>query len=1005
MVPPVHAGGSGGRGTETLRGGNRRNTIELAMHITSIPPDWPFLDTVAAAWLGEGEARPLDTADGIILLPTRRAARALADAFLRLSGGRPLLLPRITALGALDETPLALHGALDLPPAVDTPRRLAELTRLILALPDPALSADSAWMLARELAKLMDEAARAGIDLATALPDAVDPSFAAHWQTTLTFLQIVTRAWPDWLAEEGLTDPAARQAALLRRQATHWQDHPPATRIWAAGISGAAPAEAMLLKTIARLKQGLVILPGLDMTMPEEAWAMLEASHPQAGMRDLLTMMDARRDDVAPWGLTPPPPRSDDRSRLLHQALLPAEALTLWREAALPPLNSMFRLEPEDEQQEAVAIALILRDVLETPGYRAALITPDRGLAVRVSTELARFGVIADDSAGEPLAETPPAVFLRLLAEAVRSSFSPVALLSLLKHPMTGLGMDRLMTLHAARGLEQHALRGPRPPPGLSGLRAVLEAGETEAAALLDRLEQALLPLIDLVAQEKVAPHDYLRTLLTAGEALAASDTRSGAERLWAREEGEALAVLLAETLPALPVLPPQPPDTLPGLFDAMLEGIAVRSRRAIRRFGEDDAEHPRLFIWGLLEAQLQHVDVAVLGGLSEGVWPPATDPGPWMSRPMRRRAGLPSAEQTIGQAAHDFVQAACSASVAILSCPARREGAPVVAARWLARIDALLKGYGQRLPIHPATAWARMLDQPERPSPVRPPRPCPPRRSRPRSLSVTEIGRWLTDPYRLYAERILKLKPLDPLEQDTDAADFGMIVHDGMQCFLEEAARQWPGDPLTALRTAFRVALDRHNPRPALRSWWLPRLNRIAAWVATQEQRDTKIHTETSGIWHLSDFPGGPFRLKGRADRIEIRRDGSLRLLDYKTGTVPSAPAILSGEAPQLPLEAAMMKAGAFPDVPAQYPSELVYWRLSGGRVAGEEVILGRKTPAAWAEEQAQLAAEKLRDLVTRYDDPDFPYLAQPFAPGHAPMDAYAHLARVPEWADGDEA
>ena len=134
------------------------------------------------------------------------------------------------------------------------------------------------------------------------------------------------------------------------------------------------------------------------------------------------------------------------------------------------------------------------------------------------------------------------------------------------------------------------------------------------------------------------------------------------------------------------------------------------------------------MFIWGLLEARLQSVDVVVLGGLAEGVWPPATDPGP-VDEPAdaRARPGCRAGGARSGQAAHDFVTAACAAPACVLSCPRRRDGAPAVPSRWLARLDALLAGQGRQLPDHPAAAWARALDQPAgAPQPVAPPRAPP---------------------------------------------------------------------------------------------------------------------------------------------------------------------------------------------------------------------------------------------------------------------------------------
>ena len=258
----------------------------------------------------------------------------------------------------------------------------------------------------------------------------------------------------------------------------------------------------------------------------------------------------------------------------------------------------------------------------------------------------------------------------------------------------------------------------------------------------------------------------------------------------------------------ALPLLPDQRHDVLPGLLDAVLEGEVVRSRRALR--GRGGTEHPRVFIWGLLEARLQTADVMVLGGLVEGVWPPATDPGAWLSRPMRATVGLPSPEEVVGQSAHDFVSCACAARTVVLSCPRRRDGAPVVPARWLTRLEIFLAGRGVTLPQHPAAMWVRALDQPADGSrPVRPPRPCPPVALRPRKLSVTEIETWLRDPYAIFARHVLKLTKLRPLDEATDAADYGTLVHAGLHHFLAEFGARWPADAPERLRRAMMRALQ----------------------------------------------------------------------------------------------------------------------------------------------------------------------------------------------------
>jgi ATP-dependent helicase/nuclease subunit B len=987
----------------------------MTLNLFTISAHTPFLDAIAAAWLAR-EQDPMRRADGLILLPTRRAARSLAEAFLRLSGGRPLLLPRITALGALDETPLALTGALDLPPPVAPMVRLSALTRLVLAMngrDGAPRQADRAWLLAEELANLMDEAERAEIDLGRRLPDAADPSFAMHWSATLEFLHIVTAAWPAWLEENGLMNPAARQVALLNAQAEAWRAEPPRHPVLIAGTTAGIPAVARLLAAVARLPNGQVVFPALDLDMERKGWECLDESHPQAGLHRLLGELGATRGDVRPWPGEPPSAIPDQRFPLLSRTMLPAGALDGWRVVPGEPppvLDGLSRLTARDQGEEAEAIALILRDALEKPGARAALVTPDRLLASRVAAALLRFGVVADDSAGEPLLETPPAVFLRLLVRAVAERLAPVPLLALLKHPLAAAGLPPAECRRAARLLERACLRGPRPGPDIAGIRMAIDKSKMSEAlnAFWARVEACLEPVLRIRASVEEPPVEALSAVIAAAERLAATDEVEGPDRLWGGAEGEALATRLAEVLAALPGLPNQSVGVLPGLLDAVLSGGSVRDRRALR--GRDGALHPRVFIWGLLEARLQSVDLLVLGGLAETLWPPATDPGPWLSRPMRKTVGMPSPEEIVGQSAHDFAAACCSAPSVVLSCPARRDGAPAVPARWLTRLEMFLDGRGQRLPAHPAADWVQRLDLPAGGSkPVQPPRPVPAVGLRPRGLSVTEIETWLRDPYAIYAKHILKLPVLAPLDEATDASDYGKLVHEGMRRFLAEHGTTWPANAPDRLRAAMAAALRAEELRPALAAWWKPRLDRIATWVAGEEAARRArtppklIAAEVKGQMDIA-APGGPFRLTGRADRIERRADGTLAILDYKTGAPPSQKAVEAGLAPQLPLEAAMAATGAFGAEAQGVAVELIYWHLSGGREPGKAHGLF-KADAARTQAAAEESLTRLRDLIAGFDDPARPYLSHP-RPGQAPrFPEYAQLARVREWlAAGDE-
>ena len=273
----------------------------------TIPPSAPFLTILARALLngdlplpGGERPDPLTLPLTTIYLPTRRAARALREAFLAESGGQALLLPRINALGHADEDAALIFGAEDAEggdgapgaPAIDPlPRRLA-LMKLILAwgrAPAPAATEaeieairwvstpGQASSLAADLARLMDFVESEEVDF-TALDRLVPEDLASHWEATTQFLKIVTEHWPQFLQDNALVSPVTRRNLLMAGETARLAqgpDHP----VIAAGSTGTVPATARLLETIARLPNGAVVLPGLDLDLDDESWELaLQAS-------------------------------------------------------------------------------------------------------------------------------------------------------------------------------------------------------------------------------------------------------------------------------------------------------------------------------------------------------------------------------------------------------------------------------------------------------------------------------------------------------------------------------------------------------------------------------------------------------------------------------------------------------------------------------------------------------------------------------------------------------
>jgi len=622
------------------------------------------------------------------------------------------------------------------------------------------------------------------------------------------------------------------------------------------------------------------------------------------------------------------------------------------------------------------------------------LVTPDRVLARRVAGELRRWNIEIDDSAGRPLAATPPAVFLRLAAAVIAEQTAPAALLALLKHPLAAMGESPAECRRLARELERKLLRGPRPRPGLTTLARARDL-PAELRPFLARLARAAEDLTKSMARSKALPRDLLAAHVAFAQDLAASDEESGEARLWAGEAGEALADFLAELSEALGDVPPIEGRRWPALLESLLAGRVLRPR-----YGR----HPRLAIWGPLEARLQTADLVILGGLNEGSWPQQVPVDPWFSRPMRRSLGLAAPERRIGQAAHDFAQAWCSAPQLMLTRALRVEGAPTVPSRWLLRLDSLLRLIG----IEPETlhagiwlGWQAELDRPDQVRPARPPAPCPTVAVRPQRLSVTEVETWIRDPYAIYARRVLGLDPLDPLDADPNSAYRGNFIHEALEKFVKAFPGAMPADAEMRLldlgRSAFGEALD----RPSVRAFWWPRFERIVRWfVALEIERRPHLAAsiaEATGELVIALPRCRPFTLRAKADRIDRLSAGGLSIIDYKTGGIPSMPQVIAGYAPQLPLEAAMAEAGAFEGVDKAATAELAYWRLRGGRD-----IAALATVPADPMTLAAAALERLHRLIAAYEEPGMPYLPVPDPDFLPAFGRYDHLSRRGEWSAG---
>lgn len=962
----------------------------------TIAPHAPFLPVLADRVLdgtllgGWDLATPFGLADVTILLPTRRARLVLAELFAARLGGAALL-PDIRALGgeAAEEEPfLPPHDAPPAPPVASPLERRLTLSRLVhrfalgaggFATPP---NAAEIFALADSLGELIDDLSIEGV-APDALAGLVPAELAGNWQEILAFLDIALTAWPKILAERGRTDAAVARNARLGRQAATLDLLYGARPVIAAGSTGSIPATAALLDAITRLARGALVLPGLDTSLTADQHAALlggdnTEGHAQYGLAKLLRALGAGIAEVEELGGAAP------RTNLIRTALaLPADTRD-WpaqRGDVMAALAGVGVLAAPNADLEARAIALRARAALAA-GDTVGVVTRDQTLGRRIAAELGRFGIAVDDPAGTPLYQSAIGRLARQALAAAASDFAPIDLVALLRNGAVTLGRSRAEIGRLGETLDL-GLRGAHPRPGLDGIAALV--ADHEVGALLGALGAALAPLTQLLAQPLIDGPALAAALAASLAALAGDAELPGREtfRRWA-EDLTALDDKGARFAPL----------NLDGVLAALMAGSTLRE---VERRRDD------IHIWGELEARLMSPDLMILAGVNEESWPPAADPGPWLSRGMRLGIGLEPPERRQGLAAHDFAMAMGNAKV-LVAYAERLGTAPALPSRLVQRLDALIGRDAAAALRAEGAQWltlARALDAAAETRPATRPLPRPPAALRPRRLSITEIETLLRSPYDLYARHVLRLRRRDPLGAAPEARERGTMIHEIFARFVEAHDAMAPEAPavLKALAEEVFAELDAVAERRAI---WLERFARTAEqFLAFERDRNGDIarrHAERKG--ELTLRLAEPFVLSGRADRLDLRHDGTLDIIDFKTGTVPAPKAMREFEAPQLLLEAALAREGAFTELGRRAVAELSYIKIGLGPDAftrtpfrtADGMSLDEMVDDIFRRAQGHIAALLLSDalpLAARIR----PDLTQRYAGD------YDHLARTDEW------
>lgn len=1007
----------------------------------TIAPHRGFADALTAGLVARYRKYHHGLSRLTMLVPNQRAIRAISEAFVRQSEGG-LILPKMVAIGDLDLGE-SIGAALDsleedakIAPAVDAVHRQFVLARLVSDYAERnnmQHSRPEIFRLAREFGNMLDQLfveQRELVDLDGVVAEHQD-DLATHWQDSLKMVQYVGQGWLEYLQDHKLTDAVSRRNALLANAAAHLRNMGDGRDIMAAGITTPAPAVAALLKSIAFNANGSVVFPGLDLALEEEVWEGLfaarmdgdaiiyndfsngEINHPQYHMRLLLHRMDVRRDEVRHWhrsGDNAAPPVT---SRTISNIFLPAHFSGRWQNlpAAERRLPNVRLVEAETLGEEAQAIALLARKALETPEKRVAIITPDRLLARRIANHLQRWGIAADDSAGRGLCDTPPATLMLGIAQILASDFAATETLSVLKHPLVRGDMERKDWLSEVRAMDL-ALRGPRLGLGLDAITKKIDdylaarkqpslsarADATDFNAkrpanisdfwqhIYSRFFQALtdLPVVKDAGTEQLSEKHslaiLLRKLVDCADALTQASIWKGSAGRALSDRLRALDEELRQNDMVCAVI------ELPALLRGFLQDIAVRPA-----YGQ----HPRIAIYGLLEARLQRADLMICAGLNAGTWPQSAKGDPFLAPVVRRKLGMPTLDYSNGLSAHDLASA-LGAPECVLVRSKKNVSEVTIASPFLQRIKAVLDSRLHR--DDDILMLSRLLDRHMQQVTIPPPAPKPPAEQRQVAISATDLDRLRGAPFAFYAGKIMNLRSLDPPDAPPSAAWRGTMVHDVLEQWVKE-----DGGDTAKLPLRMQSFWTAQGDFPLLQAFWRPRLDAAIAWIG--EETDALAaqgrHILFAEEWGRIDYRG--IALSGKVDRMDVGADGDLVIIDYKTGKPPSASMVAEGYAMQMGVLSIIAEQGGFP-VDKTKVGRVEYWSLArkdkktGFGYRDAPIKEGRKRSGLLWDEFMPKMRDYLDDALDRWIFGEEPFTAEP-NPDYKGFNDFDHLMRLEEW------
>ena len=976
--------------------------------ISAVALGTPFLDNLASGLLARHET--FNLGNTVIILPAEEARRNLLKLLTIMAKPKALLLPRTYIVS--ESLPLKRphrEGDLDLilpcnllPDTLPIPSVYRDLLlgRLIFQWqkgPDQtnSQSLHRCLKIAPTLGSFFDELQSFQTNYLS-LDDSFTSDDALHWESINKFLKIIIKQWPLILSEQIWQDPILYDQLITKLLIQHWEKEPPKNNIIVAGFTGNLPHIANLLSFIASLPTGHVVIPSLDHKLGKKTWENLPEDHPQHALKKLLVDLKIENNLVPEWfspfgysNSSAPPKHPVNFITSVFSPREDEQATNTGRKTS----SDLTMITAHNIYSEAQTISLIIKEFLTTNKGDVSLFAEDQNLVKQVALQLRRWNLDLCNYIAHSPDPAGAGSFLQLVGEMICSAVSPVSLLSTLKHPMCTGHTSLTLFKNLRNELELKCLRGIRPEPGFSGIIASLNNSadkNRELITWLQSLEKASLYFCRLVKSKK-AP---LKSLLAAHIDFSIWLSETGkypATRLWKSYEGKRLnqhLLSLCSTLKNSFIIEG---TEYSDIFKCLLHNIPNDTQ---------DFDTTRIYAYDPKRTLFSSSPLHILAGMNETTWPSFSQNDEWLSSQMRRALSLPSKKKTKAFANLHICQAS-TASKIVLTRSKVANGVQTTPAYHFARIENAAKKEGMHEAVDKSRYWDHMGQNLEHKTlsipQSRRPAPTPPISARPRTLSATQIERWMQDPYGIFVSTILKIRPLRSIDAKVNPSDYGRMVHQALERFLQTYPTNLPPNPYQKLLEFGQISFRKVRTQPEAYAFWWPRFERLARYFIDQENKSRKhitaAYAEVSGTTTI-DLPSGPFTLTTRADRINIRVDRKVDIIEYKTGALPTTPKILNGSKPQLLLEALIILNNGFEEIDTRAINSIVSTQLSGALTAGN-----RRTIQKGISTKATELLSTIIELIESFDNENTPYYFVPhndFAPQY---NEFEHLARMKEW------